>query len=574
MTPRIAIAAATLCLVAGSFVALLGRAPSEKPADTLLFNGHIYTSNPAQPWAEAVAIRAGKIVAVGSTSSLQSLRGANTKAIDLAGRMAMPGIIDTHTHFLQGSALLAGVSIAGLDSIAAVKAKLTEYASAHPGDGWIYGGGWDYGSFWPGGLPTKELLDPIFPHRPVLLLSTDTHSVWVNSAALARAKITRDTPNPDTPELHGIIVRDPKTGDATGVLEEGAQLLVGAAMDHEFLKRDIREGEAAANQQGITSVINASGSLHEMLLYSQLRDRGELTLRTTTAMSDGVGTRHTISAAELAQLEEVRTRFKDDWVSAGPVKFFSDGVVETHTAALLAPYANAKTPGETGATLYTPEELRRDFLTLDQHGFQVMTHSVGDAAVRAVINAYEAVERQNGPRDRRWRSEHLEVIASSDVARLKPLHIIASIQPWCCAGLDEPWGAGLGTDRMAAEGIPWQDIAGSGATLILGSDWPVEPINPFVILQTGLTRQTPDGQPTGGFYPKQDLTLDQMLPAYTRNAAYAEFMEDRLGQLRPGYLADVIVLSQDLYKIPPTSVGRTQVLLTMVDGKIVWRSGL
>jgi predicted amidohydrolase YtcJ len=573
MTPRIAIAAATLCLVAGSFVALLGRAPSEEPGDTLLFNGHIYTSNPAQPWAEAVAIRAGKILAVGSTASLQSLRGANTKAIDLAGRMAMPGIIDTHAHFLQGSALLAGVSIAGLDSTAAVKAKLADYANAHPGDDWIYGGGWDYGSFWPGGLPTKELLDEIFPHRPVLLLSTDTHSAWVNSSALARAKITHDTPNPNTPELHGIIVRDPKTGDATGVLEEGAQLLVGAAMDDEFLKRDIRAGEAAANQHGITSVINASGSLHEMLLYSQLRDCGELTLRTTTAMSDGVGTRHSISAAELAQLEEVRTRFKDDWVRAGPVKFFADGVVETHTAAMLEPYANAKTLDEKGTTLYTPEEFTKDFLALDKLGFQVMTHSVGDAAVRTVINAYEAVEKQNGPRDRRWRIEHLEVVAPSDVARLAPLRIIASIQPWCCASLDEPWGAGLGTVRMAAEGIPWQDIASSGATLILGSDWPVEPINPFVILQTGLTRQTPDGQPAGGFYPKQALTLDQMLPAYTRNAAYAEFMEDRLGQLRPGYLADVIVLSQDLYKIPPNSVGKTQVLLTMVDGKIVWRSG-
>jgi predicted amidohydrolase YtcJ len=349
---------------------------------------------------------------------------------------------------------------------------------------------------------------------------------------------------------------------------------VSAALDDELLLRDIRGGEAAANQQGITAVINASGNVHEMQLYAKLRDNGELTIRTTTAMSDGVGTRHTASAEEIARFAEARSKFKDDWVRLGPVKFFSDGVVETQTAALLEPYANAKTPGDRGSLLYTPDELKRDVLAFDQHGFQVMTHSVGDAAAREVLDAYENAEQLDGPRDRRWRIEHLEVVTPSDVARLAPLKIIASIQPWCCASLDEPWGAGLGTDRMAAEGIPWHDIAASGATLILGSDWPVEPINPFVILQTGLTRQTADGKPAGGFYPKQALTLDEMLPAYTRNAAYAEFMEDRLGQLRPGYLADVIVLSQNLYKVPPSSVGQTSVLLTVVDGKIVWRSGI
>lgn len=571
MNSRLAVAVSALVLAAGTSITVPARVPVA--ADTILTNGHIYTANPLEPWVEAIAIGNQQLLAVGSSKQIRAYQSPRTVVIDLAGRMAMPGIIDTHTHFLQGSALLAGVSISGLDSVDAVKARLSEYAKSHSGDGWIYGGGWDYGGFWPGGLPTKETLDAIFPRCPVLLLSTDTHSVWVNSAALAKANITKDTPNPNSPELHGIIVRDPKTGEATGVLEEGAQRLVTAALDDETLMRDIREGAAAANRQGITSVMNASGDERELSLYARLEERGELTLRTTTAMSQGVGSRHTVSTGELAKFDQLRNDYKSDWVGVGPVKFFADGVVETHTAAMLEPYANANAPREKGSLLYTPEELKRDFLALDRHGFQVMTHAVGDRAVRAVLDAYEAVEKQDGPRDRRWRLEHMEVVAASDRPRLAQLHIIAAFQPWCCASLDEPWGAGVGAARMA-DAVPWQDIVSPGATLIMGSDWPVEPIDPFVIIQTGLTRQTPDGQPTGGFFPKQALTLDQMLAGYTRNAAYSEFTEDRLGTLEPGKLADLIVLSENLYNVAPTSVGKTRVLLTMVGGKIVWRSGI
>ena len=540
----------------------------------LLVNGHIYTSNPSEPRAEAVAIRGNTIAAVGTNAEVAELRGAHTKTIDLAGRMAMPGIIDTHTHFLQGSELLEGPSLEGAESVAAVKARLVAFARTHPGDGWIFGYGWDYGSFWAGGLPTKEILDEIFPKRPVVMLSSDAHSVWVNSAALERAHITRDTKDPETPELRGIIVRDAK-GEPTGVLEEGAQQLVSAGIDDATALVALRDGLAAANRVGVTGVVNATGDAHEFALYERLHDSGALTVRMTTAMSAGVGSRHTVSPEELTEFEALRTKYQGAWVRFGPIKFFADGVIETHTAAMLAPYANAaaNAPGEKGALLYSPEELAREYAALDQRGFQVMTHAVGDAAVREVLDAYEEVGKKDGARDRRWRIEHMEVMQAADRARPAQLKVIAAFQPWCCASLEEPWGAGVGAARMA-DGIPWQDVVSAGATLAMGSDWPVEPINPWVILQTGATRQDAHGQPAGGFYPKQALTLDQMLAGYTRNAAYAEFMDGKLGALKAGELADVIVLSQDLYKVAPQKYGETKVLLTMVDGKIVWRDGI
>jgi predicted amidohydrolase YtcJ len=335
--------------------------------------------------------------------------------------------------------------------------------------------------------------------------------------------------------------------------------------------RRLRIGMSFANQHGITSVVNATGDIPEMQLYEDLHSRGELTVRTATAFADDVGVRHTLSARELTKFEEARRRFRDDWVRAGIIKFFADGVIETHTAAMLSSYRN--TPGDKGRTLYTPEEFKRDFLELDRRGFQVMTHAIGDGAVRTVLDAYEAVEKENGPRDRRWRIEHMETVDVADRPRLAQLHVLAAIQPWCCPRKGEPWADNIGPERLS-EGIPWQDIVAPGATLIMGSDWPVESLDPFPIMQMGATRKSTFRTSGEAFFPKQALTLDQMLAGYTRNAAYGEFMEKRLGILEPGKLADVVILSQDLFKVPPGSISNTKVMFTMVGGKIVWRQGI
>jgi hypothetical protein len=543
-------------------------------ADLLLIQGRIYTGNPNQPWVETVALGAGKILGVGSAEATSVYRGKNTKVIDLGGRMAMPGMIDTHTHFLWGSYGLAGVQLYDAKNVAEVRKLLQDYARSRPDEKWIYGAGWYYGSFWPTGLPTKDLLDEIFPNRPISLLSEDGHSLWVNSKALATAGIDKLTPNPEGAR-RGIIVRDRTTGEATGVLEEGAKSIVlramAASVPQEEKFRRLHLGMDLANQHGITAVVNATGDIPEMELYQELHRRGELTVRMTTSFAEDVGIRHTLSAQELEDFEQARRRFQDDWVRAGVIKFFADGVIETHTAAMLAPYAN--TPGEKGSTLYTPEEFKQDFLELDRRGFQVMTHAIGDGAVRATLDAYEAVEKQNGPRDRRWRIEHMETVDPADRPRLAQLKIIASIQPWCCPQIGEPWADNVGPARLS-EGIPWQDIVSPGATLIMGSDWPVESLDPFQIMQMGVTRRSLQGKLANGFFPKQALTLDQMLAGYTRNAAYAEFMEDKLGTIQAGKIADLVVLSQDLYKVAPTDIGKTKVLLTMVGGRIVWREGI
>jgi hypothetical protein len=567
--------AALACLGGVCLLFLSPIAPSQTAAaDLLLIHGRIYTANPNQPWVETVAVSADRVMGVGSAEATSVYRGNNTKIIDLGGRMAMPGMIDTHTHFLWGSYGLAGVQLYDAENVAEVRKLLQDYAISHPGEKWIYGAGWYYGSFWPTGLPTKDLLDEIFPTRPISLMSEDGHSLWVNSKALAIAGIDKHTPNPEGAR-RGIIVRDSTTGEATGVLEEGAKSIVlramAATVPQEEKLRRLHLGMDFANQHGITAVVNATGDIPEMELYQELHRRGELTVRMTTSFAEDVGIRHTLSAQELEDFEQARRRFQDDWVRAGVIKFFADGVIETHTAAMLAPYAN--TPGEKGSTLYTPEEFKQDFLELDRRGFQVMTHAIGDGAVRATLDAYEAVEKQNGPRDRRWRIEHMETVDPADRPRLAQLKIIASIQPWCCPQIGEPWADNVGPARLS-EGIPWQDIVSPGATLIMGSDWPVESLDPFQIMQMGVTRRSLQGKLANGFFPKQALTLDQMLAGYTRNAAYAEFMEDKLGTIQAGKIADLVVLSQDLYKVAPTDIGKTKVLLTMVGGRIVWREGI
>ncbi|MGA8534497.1 MAG: amidohydrolase [Candidatus Tumulicola sp.] len=543
-------------------------------ADLVLRGGVVYTGRRDGRVAEAMAVGGNRILAVGSRATIDGYIGRSTRVVNLRGGMVLPGIVDTHTHFASGSVARLQVALDDAMTPADVVKRIAAYARSHADQPWILGGNWQYDAFGPTGLPTKELLDAAVSDRPAALDSFDGHSLWANSRALSLAGITRATPDPTQNGVAlGTIVRDPATGEPTGVLKEGAQQLVRRvipAPSRASVMSALRGGMEAANARGVTGVINASGDLDEMALYETLHQRGLLTLRTTTAYSAPPGTRHTLSVEEMEAFEAARQRYGGDWVRAGIVKFFMDGVVETYTADMLRPYVGTTARGEP----YYPAARYAAMLTeLDRRGFVVMTHAIGDAAVRASLDGYQAVIAANGMRDRRWRIEHIEVCDPSDVSRFAQLGVIASMQPYhfCCPAPDgsDTWDRHLGAERWP-DGFVWRDIADAGAVMVHGSDWPVVTIDPLIGIYSALTREDPQGNPKDGWFPKQRLTLDEAIAGYTRNAAYAAFMEDRTGTLEAGKFADAVVLDSDLRVIPPPEVLTTKIGMTLIDGKIVY----
>ncbi len=539
-------------------------------ASLILHNGRIYTSDPQRPWVEALAIRGVKIVALGSDDEVTKLRGPRTRMIDLGGRMAMPGIIDSHIHFLSGSLSLGQILLDDARSAAEIQRRVKEYAAKHPDKKWLIGRGWAYDLFAPSGLPTKDIIDAVERDRPVVLENYDGHSYWVNSKALELAGITRQTPDPKQGELTvGIIVRDPATGEATGVLKERAASLMDkvippASRDEQLAA--LRDGLRLANQHGLTSTLDAAASVEEMELYAELHRRGQLTVRMTLSL----GMEPKLTPEVLARYEGARRRFRGQWVRAGVIKAFMDGVIESHTAAMIEPYADDASLR--GSRNYTPEQFNELVRELDRRKFHVITHAIGDLGIRTALDAYEAAAKTNGPRDRRFRIEHIENIHPADIPRFGKLGVIASMQPrhaYPDANLEAIWARNVGPARIA-NSFPWHSIAAGGARLNYGSDWPVVTLDPFIGIQNAVTRQRHDGTPAGGWVPEQRVTLDQALAAYTRDAAWGQFEDGIKGTLTPGKLADVIVLSQDLFKISPLDIRKTKVMLTVVGGKIVY----
>jgi predicted amidohydrolase YtcJ len=533
------------------------------PVDLIIVNGKVFTGEEAS--AEAVAVQGNKVLRVGTNREIQRLARAQTTVIDAKGGSVLPGFNDAHLHLLSGGLALDQVSLDDASTLESVRQTIKAWSDANPAHEWIRGRGWRYAPF-ANALPTRQLLDQLVPDRPAYVVSYDGHTGWANTAALEAAGISRRTPNP----TNGTIVKDAR-GEPTGVLKEAAMGLMSQALPmatREEKLAALRAAVVEANRVGITSVQNAGGTAEDLELYDELRRLGDLTVRVYQALTVDASA----SVEDLDALDEIRERFGDDpLLKTGAVKILADGVVETRTAAMLEPYEGTS---DTGAARLTPEDMARLIAELDQRGWQVMTHAVGDAAVHETLDAYEAAQKATpAPADeRRHRVEHLESPDPEDLGRFAALDVVASVQPVHGMPPDahDPWAGNLGPVR-AARGWMSGSLVKAGAHLAFGSDWPVAPLDPLRAIFVAVNRTDFEGQPEGGWTPEEKVTLADAIRAFTSGAAWASFDDQRKGTLARDMLADIVILSEDLFALPPDRLLEAEVVMTVVDGTIVYR---
>ena len=547
-------------LVLASVAACSGGRPA---ADTIVTNARVYTVDPARPWAEAVAVKDGRVLFVGPAKAALRHKGAGTAVVDAGGRLVLPGFMDSHVHFVSGSLNLARIDLAGTKTVAEVQERIRAHVAANPGTGWVQGRGWMYPAF-PGNMPDKALLDAVVPDRPAFMRCADGHSSWVNSKALAIAGIDRATEDP----ANGRVVRD-ANGEPTGALLEEASSLVAKFIPEptpEETLSALRVGLREAARRGVTRVHGLGGEFEALDLFGRLRDEGALTVRMTVAMwIDDPGP----DEADWKAYDEARAKYRDEWLAVDGVKLMLDGVIDSGTGAMLDPYEGEKE--NKGKLFWRPEDYMKAVAAFNARGIQVSTHSIGDAAIRLSLDAYEAGQRAEGGRDVRNKIEHAEDIAASDIPRFGRLGVIGSFQPLHAnpePGWIGSWIAHAGAEREQ-QAFAWKAVLDGGGRLAFGSDWPVVTIDPWPALQVAVTRRDLDGKPEGGWLPQYKVSVAEAVHAYTAGGAFAMHREKDEGSLTPGKLADLIVLSQDIFAVDPLRISKTEVVLTMVGGKIV-----
>ena len=526
-------------------------------ADVIFKNARVFTSDELNPAAEAVAVRGNRIIYVGSSSGVDKWRGQGTREIDAGGNTLLPGFIDSHFHLLWGCIWLGSAQLQEVKTKEDLKKVLLDFASEKKTTLWIDGRGIKYGI-----VSTRQELDAIIADHPVYVGAYDGHTAWANTKALELAGILR--PGKEIGS-NGIVVRD-EAGIATGELRENDAM--SAVHDlvpepSEVRKRELLKlGMKQIVATGVTSVHNMNGDMEEMMIYAAVEDAGEMLLRVYVPywVKPDATEEMLAEATEMAKVQGELAR-------GGAAKFFMDGVWESYTALNIDPYADNSDATEEG--IWSLDRFTEMAAACDKLGLQIFVHACGDGAVRRTLDGYEAVRKLNGVHDSRHRVEHIEVIHPDDMPRFKELGVIASMQPiHAPISVEEAdvWLSRTGEQRWPVS-FAWRDIKNAGASMAFGSDWTVAPYNPMLGLYAALIRQ-----PYAPDHPDQRLQLEELLMGYTHDAAYAEFQENEKGQLKEGYLADMVLLSENIFQIPPEELKDVKPLFTMMDGKMVYEA--
>ena len=534
-------------------------------ADTVYHTGKIYTVNGEQPWAQAVAIRDGEIIFVGTDDGARKYIGAETVVRDLRGRLMMPAFQDAHIHPIGGGMDALTCDLHGLNDVALYRSRISEYARANPDVPWILGGGWSMAVFGPGASPSREILDELVPDRPVFLSSQDGHSAWANSVALRVAGITRDTPDPPD----GIIDRNPDTGEPIGSLQEGAMDLVTNHIPESTLNDRLKALAYARDmlhRYGITSIQDAYVFEPDLEAYARLDAAGDLNLRVVA----GLWWQREETEEQIPYLVELRDKFNRGNVRPTAVKIMQDGVMENYTAVMLEPYLIEK---ETrGIPMVDPEFLKEAVSLLDDAGFQIHFHAIGDGAVRQALDAVEAARRRNGDLGHRHHIAHLQIIDPEDIPRFAALDVVANFQPlWAYA---DEYVVDLTLPFISEETARWmypiKSVIDSGGQVAFGSDWSVSTANPFPQIETAVTRVDAEAHDTEVLNPEQRVSLEQAIAAFTINAAFVNHQEKKTGSIEPGKFADLIVTDRNIFQIDSAEISETKVLVTLFEGQPVY----
>lgn len=525
---------------------------------TAFINGKIYTVNEKQPLAQSVIVEGNKILFVGSDIEAKQFIDSNTKVIDLYGKLMLPGFIDNHVHFISGGFYLLGIDLRPANSTTEFRTILREYVSKYPSK-WITGGYWDHEKWEVKELPTKEMIDDIAPNTPVFVERLDGHMGLANSYAMKLAGITKDTESPDG----GLIVKDPKTGEPTGVLKDNAMNFIYNIIPSATSQENYDAALAAleeAKRLGITSVQDITFE-DALTTFKKLKEEGKLTCR--------IFTRWPISDYKNLVDKNINIGYGDDFIRMGSLKAFADGSLGSSTAWFFERYNQDTTTTGLPMDIITDGSMEKWGLDADKNHLQLSVHAIGDKANSYMLDLYEKIIKQNPEWDRRFRLEHAQHVRFEDIKRFAELGVIASVQPYHCID-DGVWAEKrIGPERIKYT-YPFKSFLDSGVKMCFGTDWYVAPLNPLLGIYAAVTRRTLDDKNPDGWIPEQKISVEDAIKCYTVNSAYASFEENIKGTIETGKLADLIILSDDILTIDPNKIKDAKVEMTMFDGKVIY----